>query len=571
MPGFVSSAILRLLPISFFMSCFEVIGLLIIVPVIQILIKPEIIQSNTYLQMLYVFVGSPTEITFVIYLLVFIVLFFVFKNVVTYWASFLQTRITYRIAEKLTSLQFQNYLYQSYAHHVKYNTSILLRKIIEIPYNFTNGIMLPVVQLINEIIVVCFIVAGVLVYNSSLFVSIVLFVTPFFLLYSSLYKKQLKEISAEREEGQGEMYRHGKQGIEGFREILLFDKFSFFEPVFTNSVNRFSKAMAKLYHLNTFSPKIIEMLAILCVLVIFFAGLVFQFDLERLVAFLAMFAIAAYRLIPSVNKMILSFNNIRATEFVFDHFRMVQWPERKVYNSPEDAHPLPFEQSIQLQNISISFTPGISLLDNLNLTIKKGEIVGIVGKSGSGKSTLINIILGLIHPTAGKIVVDSTEITDKNINRWHKTISFVPQSPVLLEGTIRENIAFGLSPDQVDENYLEWAIENSGLHDFISVLPLKTMATIGDKSLNISGGQKQRIAIARALYHSGKVLIFDEATSSLDAETESLVTESIKRLADQHYTIIIIAHRMEILKYCNRIYKLKEGKLSDAVPFKEVH
>jgi ATP-binding cassette, subfamily B, bacterial PglK len=565
LPAFVSSSIARLLPLSFLLSIFEIVGLVIIVPVIQILLKPEVIHSNPLLSKLYILFQSSNEIIFIVYLLTLIVLFFVVKNILFYWASFRQTRITYGVAERLTTLQFEKYLYQPYSSHVKDNTSVLLRKIIEIPYNFTNGIMLPVVQLINEIIVMALIIFGILLYNSLLFISMVLFITPFFIFYARVYKNQLKNVSHERERGHSDMFRKGKQSIEGFREILLFNKFSYFQPAFGTSVNRFTKAIAKLYHLNLFSPKIIETLAIVCVLVIFVVGLAFQYNIEKLVAFLGTFAIAAYRLIPSVNKMVMSYNNIRSSEFVFDHFRTVKWDQPKKEISNEDVKPLSFTGGVELKNISFSFYQDEILLNNVNLTICKGEIIGVMGKSGSGKSTLINVLLGLYAPSAGKILVDGTEVNEANIVNWHKTISFVPQSPVLLEGTIEENIAFGITRETVDKHRLKWAIENSGLTEFIESLPLDMATHIGDKSLNISGGQKQRIAIARALYHNGKILIFDEATSSLDLETEEFLTSAIKKLASQSYTVIIIAHRKETLKYCDRIYKIKDGKISGLI------
>jgi len=570
MPAFVSSSIIKLLPISFLLSIFEIVGLLIIVPVIQILLKPAIIHSNWQLEQLFVFLRAPNEIVFIVYLLTLIVLFFVVKNALIYWASLWQTRITYGVAERLTTLQFQKYLYQPYQSHVNDNTSVLLRKIIEIPYNFTNGIMLPVVQLINEIIVMAFLIFGILLYNSVLFMSMVLFITPFFFLYASIYKFQLKDVSHEREQGHSDMFKKGKQSIEGFREILLFNKFNYFEPGFKASVNRFSRAMAKLYHLNLFSPKIIETLAIVCVLTIFVVGLVLNYDIEKLVAFLATFAIAAYRLIPSINKMVLSYNNIRSCEFVFNHFRSVQWNKPVKEVSQAEVKPFSFAREVQLRNLSFSFYPDEILLNDVDLTIRRGEIIGVVGKSGSGKSTLINIILGLYPPSTGKIMVDDIEINEANIASWHRTISFVPQSPVLLEGSISENIAFGVTAESVDNERMWWAVKNSGLEEFVAGLPDGLATQIVDKSLNISGGQKQRIAIARALYHNGQILIFDEATNSLDLETEDFLTDAIKRLSTQSYTVIIIAHRKESLKYCDRIYKIKDGRISSSLTFSEV-
>lgn len=572
LPSFVQKAMLRLLPIAFVLSVFEIFGLLIVIPVIQIILQPAEIHENYFLLELFKFSRSSNETIFVMYLLSLIVLFFVVKNLIVYWSSLKQTNETFEVATRLTTLQFEKYLYQPYKFHVNDNSSILLRKIIEIPYNFTNGIMLPVVQFINEFIIALLIISGILVYNSVLFVSIILFVTPFFLLYVWLYKQKLRHVSSEREIGHSDMFKKGRQSIEGFREILLFDKFKYFIPKFNASVGRFSKAMAHLHHLNSFSPKIVEILAMISVLGIFFTGVVLEYDIAILASFLTTFTIAAYRLIPSVNKMILCYNNIRSSEFVFDHFRTVNWKKadnEKHIQDHQNIDAIPFVSSLELNGISFAFDEKSEILKKVNLTIKKGQIIGIVGRSGSGKSTLINIILGLYEPSKGKVILDNTVLNSSLLNSWHKTISYVPQNPVLVEGSILENIAFGIERDQLDRNRVEWAVENSGLLEFINDLPNGLNTHIGDKSLNISGGQKQRVAIARALYHNGQLLIFDEATNSLDSETEGLLTESIKRLAKQSYTIIIITHQMRALKYCDWIYKICNGVVGVPMKYQE--
>ncbi|MEP2668351.1 MAG: ABC transporter ATP-binding protein [Cyclobacteriaceae bacterium] len=565
LPSFVQKSMLRLLPIAFLLSVFEIFGLLIVIPVIQIILQPADIRENSFLLELFKFSRSSDETIFVMYLLGFIVLFFVVKNLIVYWSSLKQTNETFKVATRLTTLQFEKYLYQPYKFHVSDNSSIILRKIIEIPYNFTNGIMLPVIQFINEFIIALLIISGILVYNSVLFVSIILFVTPFFLLYVWHYKQKLRNVSSEREMGHSDMFKKGRQSIEGFREILLFDKFKYFIPKFNASVARFSQALAHLHHLNSFSPKIVETLAMISVLGIFFTGVVMEYDIAILASFLTTFTVAAYRLIPSVNKMILSYNNIRSSEFVFDHFRKVNWAkptQEKAFMNHEEIVALPFVSSLQLNAISFGFDEKSEILKEVNFTIEKGQIIGIVGRSGSGKSTLINIILGLYEPSKGKVVIDDNVLNSSLMDSWHKTISYVPQNPVLVEGSILENIAFGVEERQIDKARLEWAVENSGLLEFINGLPRGLNSHIGDKSLNISGGQKQRIAIARALYHNGQLLIFDEATNSLDSETESLLTESIKKLAEQSYTVIIITHQMRTLKYCDWIYKINKGVIS---------
>ncbi len=571
MPPFVISAILALLPVTFIFTIFEIFGLVVVVPVIQILVNPSVIEESSILNSLYRAAGSPVQSMFVLYLLGLSVIFFLVKNALVFWASRKQTRLVYDTASRLTQLQFQEYIFQPFEKHVEENSSIVLRKVIEIPYNFCNGIMLPLVQLSNEVLVAILITIGILVYSPVLFLSMALFITPFLVSYVLIYKKRLRKISQEREAGHSEMFRKGRQSVDGFREILLFDKFGYFGPLFNAAVKRFSNAMARIYHLNLFSPKIIETLAILCVFGIFAMGILLDYNIQTLVTFLATFAIAAYRLIPSVNKIIYAYNNIRSTEFVFDHFKKSEVSAATLRKVPlPDPQPV-FLDKLELSNVSFSFHDGKEVLTGVNLRVMRGEIIGIMGKSGSGKSTLINIILGLLPPTRGSILIDERDLDESLLRAWHRAISFVPQSPTLIEGTVLENVAFGVPIDQVDHARVEWCVEHSGLTEYVKDLPMGLDSFIGDKNLNISGGQKQRLAIARALYHKGKFLIFDEATSSLDRETEDQITESIRALQREGYTILIVAHRPNALKFCDKIYTVKDGMIGDPINFNEVY
>lgn len=556
---------------SLVLSVLDVFGLVMVVPVIQIILDPDNIETNRYLKFLHSILQSPGELQFILVLLGFVVIFFILKNALIYWASSRQASIAYDVSARLTILQFELYLHQPFERHVNDNSNDILRKIIEIPFNFTNGIMLPFVLLINEIIIAFIIILAICLFNIQLFLSIILLVSPFLILYIKVYKRSLIESSNKRDSGHSDMFTKGKQSIEGFREMKVFDKFEFFAPQFRDSVFRFSEAIAQVYQLNAFSPKIIEILAIMCVFGIFGVGIMLNYDLTSLATFLAAFAIACYRLIPSVNKIILCYNNIRSSDFVFRHFdsRLKHYAEKRV-NTGEVPEAMPFENEIRVENVGFSFSKKGALLNDINISIKKGEIVGIIGKSGSGKSTLINIMLGLYKPGSGSISVDDVVINDALIRNWHRTISLVPQDPILIEGCIRENIAFGIPDDKIDPSRLSEAVRYSGLVEFITTLPDGLETRIGEKSLNISGGQKQRIAIARALYHNGKILIFDEATSSLDAETETLLAESVKDLSSQGYTIIIVAHRMEILKYCHKIFSLNKGVVSPPLKYSDI-
>ena len=221
---------------------------------------------------------------------------------------------------------------------------------------------------------------------------------------------------------------------------------------------------------------------------------------------------------------------------------------------------LNFKNEIHLQNISYSYPKSKSeSVKNINLKIKKGELLGIVGKSGSGKTTIIDIILGLLYPTTGTISIDKNLIDTRNLI-WRSLFGYVQQDIFLIDDSLKKNIALGVAEEEINYQNLQYAINSAQLSNFVDSLPLKVETNVGEKGVKISGGQRQRIAIARALYFRPSVLILDEATSALDIETEKNVMESISNLKGK-CTIIIISHRLSILDNCDRVFKLEKDKL----------
>jgi ABC-type bacteriocin/lantibiotic exporter with double-glycine peptidase domain len=221
-----------------------------------------------------------------------------------------------------------------------------------------------------------------------------------------------------------------------------------------------------------------------------------------------------------------------------------------------------FNNSITLSNLSFRYKDSNNyVFENINLNITIGQSIGIIGESGSGKSTLIDILLGLLTPISGKFFVDNTEINENNISGWQNIVAYVPQTIYLTDDTLRNNIAFGLSEDEIDDNLVMDAIINAQLNDLLTTLPEGIKTKLGERGVRLSGGQRQRIGIARALYRNTKILVFDEATSALDTNTENEVMRAINNLRG-YKTLILVAHRLSTLSNCDNIYKLDHHGLN---------
>ena len=221
-----------------------------------------------------------------------------------------------------------------------------------------------------------------------------------------------------------------------------------------------------------------------------------------------------------------------------------------------------FKDQIKFENVFFSHeNSNAKILQNISLEIKPGQKIGFIGKSGAGKSTLIDLILGLIKPTKGNIFVDGL-ILNENLEPWQKLIGYVPQDIYLLDDTIKNNIAFGLNANDINQEVILKSIELSKLKDYVSSLEKKENTVVGNMGIRVSGGQKQRIGIARALYHDPRILILDEATSSLDTINERKIMEEIYNTAE-NITLIIITHRHKSVSRCDKVYLLDNGKIID--------
>ena len=269
------------------------------------------------------------------------------------------------------------------------------------------------------------------------------------------------------------------------------------------------------------------------------------------------------RFIPGFNVITSSFSTTRWLQPSFDtvtkEIEVLMKRDEIKSKKNKLREEIKFEKELNIQNLSFSYTDK-KILNNVDLTINKGEFVGIMGESGTGKTTLINILLGLLFPTEGQILSDGRNIRN-NIENWQRKIGYIPQEVYLLDASIRENIAMGIDNKDINQQKIDELIKFTNLEDVINNLPEKSYSNVGYMGNNISGGQKQRIGIARALYSNPEIIILDEATSSLDVENENMIIEKLNELKEKK-TLIIISHKRNSLKYCDKIFEVTEKNIN---------
>ena len=286
-----------------------------------------------------------------------------------------------------------------------------------------------------------------------------------------------------------------------------------------------------------------------------------QKDMEAFIPQLATFAVAAFRLLPAVGRINEHVANILyavpSVDLIYNDLKEIEdYKKSKIQDETTEWH---FKDALHVKKVTYAYPNSEVNVLNEECIIPKGKTVALIGSSGAGKTTLADIILGLLSPQRGKILVDDIDVF-KNLNLWHKNIGYIPQVIYLSDDTIRNNVAFGVHEDKIDDEAVKTALKKAQLWEFIDTLPDGLDTIVGDRGVRLSGGQRQRIGIARALYHDPEILVLDEATSALDNETETAVMEAIESLQGSK-TMLIIAHRLTTIRNADIIYEVGEGKV----------
>jgi ABC-type multidrug transport system fused ATPase/permease subunit len=290
---------------------------------------------------------------------------------------------------------------------------------------------------------------------------------------------------------------------------------------------------------------------------------------ESLLPLLALFAGGAFRLMPAISRISFAFQSLRMGRSIVGVLQEDILCATSIEQTVENSKPVRFEQAIRFEDVTYSYpNTERTVVDGVSFEIKKGSEVGIIGTTGAGKSTIVDILLGLLKPTRGKVTVDGVDIST-NIRSWQDLVGYVPQTIFLIDSSIRANIAFGIDEQDIDDDRVLRALHLAQLREFVDELPLGMNELVGERGVRLSGGQRQRIGIARALYHDPSVLVLDEATSALDTATESEVMDAVNALHGAK-TLVIIAHRLSTVEQCDVVYRLEQGRVVGAGKLAEV-
>lgn len=585
--------------ILFFLMLFgaflEVLGVSLIVPLVSVIMQENVIQNNKVVQCICTLLHIRSNKTFLIVCILVLIFVFIFKDLYLMFEIYVQNRFIYNGRFQIQQRLMNTYLDCGYEYYLNASSS----EIVRIMQQDVKNAFLLLFNLLNfttELIVSLVLVIAVFVINPlmSMLVGIVLALTM--LVIAKVAKPMLHRQGEILQESSEQTNKWLIQMVNGIKEIMVGNKQEFFRENFNYHGKRLVRAERWNGLLGNVPRLLIEMASIVSMLFALLVAVMSGAEVSKLVPAIAAFAMAALKLMPSANRISSalnlvayyepSLNNVLENLDLFDdenikmnsvvkemkktfvrekrgnletsaEIKSMQQTEKKVLGN---FYNMTLQHQVELKNISYHYPDTKQMvLQNVDMVIPIGKSIGIVGVSGSGKTTVVDIILGLLNPQSGEVLIDGM-LLKENYGQWLSCIGYIPQMIFMLDDTIRANVAFGISPEKVEEEKVLKALEEAQLRDFIEKLPDGLDTRIGERGIRLSGGQRQRIGIARALYPNPELLFFDEATSALDMETETAIMESINRLHGRK-TLVIIAHRLATIAECDMVYRVENGRI----------
>lgn len=554
---------LLLLLIAIIVGTFlELAGVTAIMPFIDVVMNPETIDRKWYLKIPYESLNFQNTTVFIIFVAVVLIAVYILKNVYLCFMYYAQYRFTYDNRRKVATRMLNAYLRQPYSYHRIHPSSELMRNISTDTERMFDCV-LSILQLFTEGCVCVVLVVYLFIMDKSITIGVGAILSLFLLVFYRGFKKYLNHVGNENRKYAARITQWLQQSFGGIKEAKILEREDYFLNQFDYNYKKSASYDRKYRFLQVAPRPIMEMVFVAAILAVIIVKLLNGTQSAYFVSTLSVFAIAAFRLMPSMNRITNYMSVLMFTKGSVEKvYHDLQEVERLEKNKPVETDDVSLElkKEIQIRNLSFRYPDASeNVLENISFTIPKNRSIAFIGPSGAGKTTLADIILGVLEPTAGQICVDGIDIQNC-MSAWHKNIGYIPQSIYLMDASIRENVAFGIPEEQIDETCLRRALEEAQLKEFVDSLPEGLDTVIGESGVRLSGGQRQRIGIARALYNDPDVLVLDEATSALDNETEKAVMDAIDRLAGNK-TLIIIAHRLTTITNCDVIYEVKDRQI----------
>ncbi|MFC4313406.1 ABC transporter ATP-binding protein [Steroidobacter flavus] len=541
----------------------EALSVGLIVPLIALFTQPDYAHRYPALQPVLAALGNPDHVTLVVGSMLALIVVYAIKAAFLAFLAWQQTSFAYGVQAQLSQRLFTAYLRRPYPFHLQRNSAQLLRNLTAEVSALVNSALIPGMLLMAEALVLIGLLTLLLFVEPLGATLVILALGAAAGGFHWLTRRRIARWGTARQHHEGLRIQHLQQGLGGVKDVKLLGC----EQEFSERYRPHNFKSAHVAHLQATLQQLprlwLELLAVSGLALLVITMVARGRELASVLPTLALFAAAAFRLMPSANRVI---SGIQALRYGLPAIEVLH-TELSAVTQPDDASAaaitgveLPFRRDIQLEGVTYTY-PGAAqpALRELSVTIHSGQIVGFIGASGAGKSTLVDLILGLLSPDAGSVRIDGHDMRG-NPRSWQNQIGYVPQTIYLTDDSLLHNVAFGVPRTEIDEAAVWRALRAAQMEEFVRSLPEGLQTSMGERGVRLSGGQRQRIGIARALYRDPKVLFLDEATSALDTATERGVMQAVLALRGSK-TIIIVAHRMSTVESCDRLYRLDHGRV----------
>lgn len=546
-------------------------GITLILPFVNILVDPSSIDGVWWAELICRVIGSKTPENVLLALTLTMIAMYIIKNSYKLFLTGLLTRFNYNNHIRMGAKMITCYMHKPYTYHLQRNTSEIVRNINH-DVSSAFSVISALFALVSDALIISFLIVYLLAVDPMMTIAVIIALTICSAAYFLIVRKKIRKFGQENREISAKMIKAIHQSMGGIKEVKIMGREKYFSDVYTTAGKEMLNRKRRYAIISAIPSRLIETMCMCGILGVIAFKIIRGDDMLSLIPGLSAFAVAAIRLLPRANSINSHINGITYSlpsleslyEELKDSDRLEKEREEEIVRKKAEKKYVDVgkENDIFVKNLTFTYPEKEApVLKNINLNIPYGSSVGIIGVTGAGKTTLVDLILGVLKPQEGSICYGTLDIHE-DYAEWQKHIGYIPQNIYLTDETIRKNVALGIPEDQIDEAAVWRALENAQLADFVRTLENGLDTVVGERGVRISGGQRQRIGIARALYHDPEILFFDEATSSLDNQTEAAVMESIKGLSGNK-TMIIVAHRLTTIEHCDKIFKVEENGISE--------
>ncbi len=542
----------------------ETLGVSIIIPLVSAFLSPDQLMENRYIKPIVLFLHIETSEQLLILISAAVIVIYILKNAYMLLLSYVRVKFSVKVKRELSIKMMNSYMEREYSFFLGVNSADILRGV-GYDVSGVQDILFQLFRIMADGLTALCICVFIIRTDVVMAVSIIFLMGISLGLLLMVFRSRMKRIGDYYRECTAQVNKYLYEAFQGIKDVIVFHKEPYFIGKYAVSFTNQQTAEVSKTIAAESPAYFIEAIFVSGLITVVGIKMIAGSDTAVFVPQLSAFAIAAFRILPSIGKISAGFNQLicscPALNAAYGNLKEVEAykNESRVQRGSVKKGENIFKSEIAIRNMYWKYPNSERyVIEGLNLTIRKGKSVALIGESGAGKSTMADIMLGLLVPDRGDIEVDHVSIYEI-MDSWKATIGYVPQAVFLTDDTIRHNIAFGVDEKDIDEDKIRYVVEKAQLADTIAALPNGLDTVLGERGTRFSGGQRQRVAIARALYNDPDILILDEATAALDNDTENAIMEAIDALQG-YKTLVIIAHRLTTIRNCDEIYEIRDGK-----------